>query len=136
MKVRGNRIESTPELMIVPMIDIIFFLLVFFMCSTFQMLQRESLPIQLPEASAARQESGSPLTVTLQADGRIGVGEEIVPLERVGQAVKVLLEEKAALPVILRADKTAEHGKVIAVMDALKSAGVQKLSIAAAGRKG
>lgn len=136
MKVRSNRIESTPELMIIPMIDIIFFLLVFFMCSTLQMVHQKSLPVQLPEASAARQDINKSLAVTLQADGRIGVGEEVVPLEQVERAVKVLLMEKEELPVILRADKTAEHGKVIAVMDALKSAGVQKLSIAAEGQNG
>lgn len=135
MKVRSNRIESMPELMIIPMIDIIFFLLVFFMTSSLQMVHQKALPVQLPAASAARQEISKPLAVTLQADGRIGVGMEIVPIEQVGQAVKALLIEKDT-PVILRADKTAEHGKVIAVMDALKNAGVQKLSIAAEGQGG
>ena len=53
MKLRERRIVENPRLMIIPMIDIIFFLLVFFMMSTMFMVEQKVLPVVLPAASAA-----------------------------------------------------------------------------------
>lgn len=134
MKVRGNRIETAPKLMIIPMIDVIFFLLVFFMFSSLQMVQQKSLPMQLPQSAAAQSAPLKPLAVTLRADGQISVEADVVALPELSGAVRPFLVKEQERPVILRADQEAEHGKVVAVMDALKSAGVHKLSIAAKGK--
>ena len=53
MKLRERRISENPRLMIIPMIDVIFFLLVFFMMSTMFMVEQKVLPVTLPAASAA-----------------------------------------------------------------------------------
>ena len=53
MKLREWRVSRQPRLMIIPMIDIIFFLLVFFMLSTLYMVEQKTLPVQLPAAQAA-----------------------------------------------------------------------------------
>lgn len=52
MQFRNLRTTSKPRLMIIPMIDIIFFLLVFFMMSMLSMVVQRSMPVQLPAASA------------------------------------------------------------------------------------
>ena len=54
MKLREWRVSRQPRLMIIPMIDIIFFLLVFFMLSTLYMVEQKTLPVQLPAAQAAQ----------------------------------------------------------------------------------
>lgn len=131
MRVRSNRIESAPPLMIIPMIDVIFFLLVFFMFSTLHTTARESLPVRLPQAQAAQRQSERALNVTLQADGSALIEDRSVRVEKIAEAVRPLVRDREDLPVILRADRAAEHGRVVAVMDELKIAGVKKLSIAA-----
>ena len=130
MKMRAYRVESSPKLMIIPMIDIIFFLLVFFMMSTLNMVYQKSLPINLPISSAAQQDITTPVTVSVTETGRIQLDQEELPLETLAARMRGKLASQPQIPVILRADQAAEHGKVVAVMDQLKTAGVQKLAIA------
>lgn len=129
MNIRSNRVARPPRLMIIPMIDIIFFLMVFFLFSTLQMVYQKSMPVNLPVASSSHQEAPKPVAITLMKDGTISIGDTVVGIEEIKPRVKQLAD-KADTPVILRADENVEHGKVIKVMDEIKSAGVTKLSIA------
>lgn len=126
MNIRSNRVARPPRLMIIPMIDIIFFLMVFFLFSTLQMVYQKSMPVNLPVASSSHQEA---VAITLMKDGTISIGDTVVGIEEIKPRVEQLAD-KADTPVILRADENVEHGKVIKVMDEIKSAGVTKLSIA------
>lgn len=134
MKLRGYRVERSPKLMIIPMIDIIFFLLVFFMMSTLNMVYQKSLPVSLPLASAARQDLESPLAITLSETGRIYLEQEEISLEALRERLQQKLAAQPKKPIVLKADQAAEHGRVVAIMDVLKAAGVQKLTIAAQGK--
>lgn len=135
MRIRSTRIESSPKLMIIPMIDVIFFLLVFFMLSALQMVEQKVLPVQLPQAVAAQSlKTVEPLAVTLRSDGRVSIDDELVAIDKISSILPGLLQERPTTMVVLRADRSAEHGAVIAVMDAIKRAGVQKISIAAEGK--
>ena len=129
MNIRSNRVARPPRLMIIPMIDIIFFLMVFFLFSTLQMVYQKSMPVNLPVASSSHQEAPKPVAITLMKDGTISIGDTVVDIEEIKPRVEQLAD-KADTPVILRADENVEHGKVIKVMDKIKSAGVTKLSIA------
>ena len=53
MQLRNVRDRKTPELIIIPMIDIMFFLLVFFMLSTMYMIDLKTIPVKLPQAAHA-----------------------------------------------------------------------------------
>lgn len=129
MNIRSNRVARPPRLMIIPMIDIIFFLMVFFLFSTLQMVYQKSMPVNLPVASSSHQEAPKPVAITLMKDGTVSIGDTVVGIEEIKLRVEQLAD-KADTPVILRADENVEHGKVIKVMDEIKSAGVTKLSIA------
>lgn len=129
MNIRSNRVARPPRLMIIPMIDIIFFLMVFFLFSTLQMVYQKSMPVNLPVASSSHQEAPKPVAITLMKDGTISIGDTVVSIEEIKPRVEQLAD-KADTLVILRADESVEHGKVIKVMDKIKSAGVTKLSIA------
>lgn len=129
MNIRSNRVARPPRLMIIPMIDIIFFLMVFFLFSTLQMVYQKSMSVNLPVAASSHQEAPKPVAITLMKDGTISIGDTVVSIEEIKPRVEQLAD-KADTPVILRADENVEHGKVIKVMDEIKSAGVTKLSIA------
>lgn len=134
MNIKSNRVERQPRLMIIPMIDIIFFLMVFFLFSTLQMVYQKSMPVNLPVASQTQQEAPKPVSITVMADGSVSIGEDKVPLDDVESRV-AQLADKSETPVILRADEKAEHGQVVKVMDQIKRAGVTKLAIATQEKK-
>lgn len=130
MKLRSARLERSPKLMIIPMIDIIFFLLVFFMMSTLYMVEQKSIPVNLPQAAAAQADMEKPITVTITEQGRILVDQEELPVEVLTKRMQIELARKADVGVILRADRHTEHGRVVAVLDELKQAGIRRIAIA------
>jgi biopolymer transport protein ExbD len=130
MKLRSLRIESQPELMIIPMIDIIFFLLVFFMFSTLSMVQQHTIPLSLPQASTTQQEIPRSITVTVMQDGHLMLDQEEIPLALLGKRVGMELMQQPDSVFILRADKQVEYGKVVTILDELKLAGARRVSVA------
>ena len=105
MKRRDFREKNLPLVMIIPMIDIMLFLLVFFMLSTIYMVQTNTLPVSLPQSTAAGKETRPnvvPITVLASGD--------------------VLF--------VLRGDKAARYESVVAVLDLLKKSGARRVSIA------
>ena len=130
MRLRSLRVETQPELMIIPLIDIIFFLLVFFMLSTLSMVELHTLPVNLPQASAAPQEIPHSINVTITDKGTIMFDQEEIPLPLLGKRIGIELAKQPDNVFVLRADKQVEYGKVITVLDELKLAGARKVSVA------
>ena len=130
MKLRSLRVENQPELMIIPMIDIIFFLLVFFMMSTLYMIEQHTIPIHLPYATTQKIQTESSISVTVLPSGKILFENEEVALATFGQRAKIELSKNKNIAFVLRADQQTEYGKVVATLDELKLAGVSKIAIA------
>lgn len=130
MKLRSLRVENQPELMIIPMIDIIFFLLVFFMLSTLSMVEQHTIPVNLPQASTVKQEIPRTVNVTVMQNGQILFDQEEIPLFLLAKRVGIELLKQPDNVFVLRADKQVEYGKVITVLDELKQAGAHKVSVA------
>ena len=130
MKLRSLRVEHQPELMIIPMIDIIFFLLVFFMLSTLSMVVQHTIPVNLPQASATEQDIPRSINVTVMQDGNIMFDQETIPLPLLSKRIAIELIKQPDNVFILRADKQVEYGKVITVLDELKLAGARRVSVA------
>lgn len=131
MKLRPMQNEREPQIMIIPMIDIIFFLLVFFMMSMLSMTVEHSVPLQLPQAATAALQTEASLTVGVTADGRIFVEEEPVSRADFSRRMAAERERNPDVNVVLRADADARHADVLFVLDGLRSAGISRIGIAA-----
>lgn len=121
--------EERPRLMIIPMIDIIFFLLVFFMMSMLTMVVQKSMPLTLPQAASSQISMVENIPVTVTADGSVYYEKEKLSLS----ALENRLWEKkqqGEVSVILRGDASVDYGKVVQVMDMIKNMGIQKVYIA------
>ena len=130
MRMRNLRIERSPKLMIIPMIDIIFFLLVFFMMSTLYMVEQRTLPVSLPQAATSQADLQKHTAITVTRDGRVLVEQEAIPPELLRPRIQAELARQADTAFILRADRQAEYGKVVAVLDELKALGVRRIAVA------
>lgn len=130
MKLRSMKVQEEPKLMIIPMIDIIFFLLVFFMISTMTMVQQNTFKVGLPQANSAQLDMNQHVNITVMADGNIAFNKESLDKEQLIRRVQIELQRNPDLQVILNGDKDVNYGFVIETFDALKQAGVKKLSIA------
>lgn len=131
MKRRDFREKTQPLVMIIPMIDIMLFLLVFFMISTIYMVQVNTLPVNLPQSSTAKQETRpNVVPITVMASGDVLFDKDTVPNQELGVKIHKTLEQDKNTIFVLRGDKSARYESVVAVLDLLKKSGAQRVSIA------
>ena len=131
MKRRDFREKNQPLVMIIPMIDIMLFLLVFFMLSTIHMVQMNTLPVKLPNSTSVNHETRpNVVPITVLASGDVLFDKDSVPNHQLSEKIqKALADDKNAI-FVLRGDKSARYEKIVAVLDLLKKAGASRVSIA------
>ncbi len=116
--------------MIIPMIDIIFFLLVFFMMSMLSMVVQKSVPVNLPAAQTAKVDLQRKVPITVTADGSVFVDQKPMGLEQMVGYLKAEQVKGTELTILLRADTSAQYGKFVQVLDTLKQNKITKIAIA------
>ena len=128
MKLRPSRARRRGRIEIIPMIDVMFFLLATFMFAALAMQNLHSLPVNLPKGDAQPMLITHPLTLTVTQDGRLLVNEESVTLDELPGAIA--LRMSADKTVIVNADTDARNGGVVQAMLAARSAGAEKFLFA------
>ena len=131
MRLINHKEKKTPVLMIIPMIDIIFFLLVFFMMNMLNMVVQKTMPVTLPALSSAVTPEERMLAVAVSATGTVYLEDEPVSEAELTARLSDAFRRNSALSVVLRGDRAAGYGSVIEVMDAIRAAGITRVSVAA-----
>lgn len=113
---------------IVPLIDIMFFLLASFMLVSLSMTQLSRVPVDLPDAPAALPEkTAPPYHFALNQQGVITLKDEILTPTEVTERLAAL-ENRQELTVLIAADAEAKHQQVMRLLDAVRAAGIEKVS--------
>lgn len=131
MRLRDRRSFTKPEVMIIPMIDIMFFLLVFFMISTLYMVDMKTVSVNLPKASHAETQTTVTYLVTMKQDGSLWLEDQEITKDELLQKAQTEQRRNPQFFVVLRADQGLDYGKVIALLDEMKGAGISRFGLAA-----
>jgi biopolymer transport protein ExbD len=129
MRLRRREIKKA-RIEIIPMIDTIFFLLVFFMISTLSMARYSGLPVNLPKAATGQQPPSESAAVTVGPDGKVSIDKQELARERIAEILRARLAKNSELLVLINADEKVKHGIVVEIMDAARQAGGTKIAIA------
>ncbi|ODT81911.1 MAG: biopolymer transporter ExbD [Nitrosomonadales bacterium SCN 54-20] len=129
MKRRKPREYRRGRIEIIPMIDVMFFLLATFMLSSLSMQNLDSLQVNLPQGEAEKLSAKTPVTLTLTSDSKIFVNRTPVTLETLGDTLKPLLRDSEQ-KVVVSADSDAPQGIVVQAMLRARGAGAQHFLIA------
>ena len=73
-----DRSRKSPEIMLSPMIDMMFLLLIFFIVSTMYMSELRTIPVKLPVATQTQTQTANRFTVTIKADGAYWLGDQLI----------------------------------------------------------
>ena len=130
MRRRPRKQSLPPQLMLSPMIDMIFLLLVFFIVSTMYMSEIKTIPIRLPVAQNSETVSKSNFAVTVKKDGVLYLEDNKIEMKQLVANAAAESKLDAAFSVIIRADGEANYKTVIKLMDELKGAGVTRFGLA------
>lgn len=136
MKLRNYRETKQPDLNIIPMIDIMFFLLVFFMLSTVYMVEQKTIPVNLPQATSATIDNKTNFTVTLKDDGSIYLEDQQTDIQTLLMQATKEQKNNPSFAIIIRADKDINYDKVVSFIDTLKKAGITRFGLATNGAGG
>lgn len=131
MRLRDRREFSRPEVNIIPMIDIIFFLLVFFMMSTLYMVNLKTVDIDMPKAQNAETRVSATFVVTMKKDGTLWLEDRQVTQQELLSEASVQQKRDSKFAVVLRAEQDMNYGKVIELLDMLKGEGIVHIGLAA-----
>lgn len=130
MRRRKRRELRAPEIMLSPMIDMIFLLLVFFVISTMYMSEVKTIPIRLPVARNSETVSKSNFNVSVKQDGSLYLDEQQIPMDVLVANAALESKRDSSFSVIIRAEGEADYKLVITLMDKLKGAGVTRFGLA------
>lgn len=133
MRRRSRPTRRDTVLDLTPMVDVVFLLIIFFMVSTTFITLESGLPVDLPQARSAQAQSSEVPTVTITREQVIFLGGSEIEESQLAGALRAQLEASGQGLVVLRADQTVPHGLTVRVMDLLRQAGAQRISIATGG---
>lgn len=122
--------HKEPYILLSPMIDLIFLLLVTFIAGTMYMENVHTMPVRLPAAAHSVRTSGMPFMVTLTRDGKLFLDDREISQEALVQAAAWKSAENTSFSVVIRADKDVSYDRVMSLLDALKGAGVTRFGLA------
>ena len=120
--------ELKTEINILPMIDVIFAILSFFIVSSLFLTKVETIPINLPNSTTAKKEDKKSINLSIDSKSRIFLNKNLVQLSNLKNEIIKLNIEKNSL-IIIRGDKNVNYGKIVEVMDIIRSLKNIKIAI-------
>jgi biopolymer transport protein ExbD len=113
------------EINVTPLVDVVLVLLLVFMV-TAPMMSR-GIDVSLPVANQPQANEEDRITVSVNASERIYIGDQLVTAALLEDRLRAMMEGRTSKVVYLRADEALRYGRVIAVVDAIKKAGVDQI---------
>ena len=130
---RSKRLRRRSEdsgIDITPMLDVVFIMLIFFIVTT-SFVKESGIDVSRPSAKTAKKQQRASILVAINQVGEIWIQRRKVDLQSVRANIERLHAESPEGTVVIQADKRSETGLLVDVMDQVKLAGVQRISIAA-----
>jgi len=115
---------------IIPLIDIIFFLLATFMIVSLSMIKNSGIAVNLPQAlTASPQEGKESVTISITEEGTVYFNQEMISVSVLGERLKDLQISQRDLQVVINGDEMAYFGKAIEILDLVRALGITKVAI-------
>lgn len=131
MRLRDRRAFDKPEVMIIPMIDIMFFLLVFFIMSTLYMVNLKTVDVNLPKAQTAQTQLHVTYLVTVRKDGSLWLEDQPINEATLLRRARAESQNNPRFAVVVRADGDMNYSGVMELLDKFRKEGITRFGLAA-----
>jgi len=129
MKLKRARKSKKGRIEIIPMIDVMFFLLATFMLSSLAMQKISSLPVNLPQGQAQIADVSKKITITIDKNNLLYLNKSSIVVAQIKEKIYPLINSGFDDTIIINADKNSSHGIVTESMLQAKQAGAKHFSI-------
>ena len=131
-KYQLKRLNSESEVNILPLIDVLFAILLFFMLSSIVLTEKNQVVVQRPTNAQAENvgKAKKTITITLQKDKKLYLEEDKLRTAELSQRLKHLNQDGSIDQVLIDADKTCIYGEVMEIIDIVNAAGLNSIGLA------
>lgn len=126
-----RRSRNGPRIDIVPLIDVIFFVLLLFILYSRFDSAGTGIPVDLPRAATASTQSSREIVITITKTSQMYFGDKLVSRNEMEAYIADALKDDPSRPVIIKADKEVQYEQIVLVMDMVGKAGGYRLNLAA-----
>ncbi|WP_298439327.1 biopolymer transporter ExbD [uncultured Ferrimonas sp.] len=127
---KHSTVVDEAEVDMTPMLDIVFIMLIFFIVTT-SFVKESGIEVNRPKAQQASKKPSANIFIAINENGIVYMEKREVDVQRVRANVERMLAESPEAQVMIQADKEAKHGVVVKVMDQVKAAGIDQISVSA-----
>ena len=127
-KISGDNDEPIADINIVPFVDIILVVLIIFMVTT-PFIMKPSINVNLPKAGSGDDTTPSELSITISVNGGLALNGKASDEASINAYAKQLATKRPDVQAVISADKEVSHGRVVSIIDAVKSGGVKRFAI-------
>ena len=136
MKIISPLPKRRARIVIIPLIDIMFFLLAAFMMVSIQMSKTENIKVHLPSASQSRQDFRPDMVnIAVDQSGAVWLEKKAVSLADLSFALSNRFRANPDLPVYISGDRDTLHGDMVKVYETARAVGIQKVSFMTESRQ-
>jgi len=129
MKLRSPLPQKRTRLEIIPLIDIMFFLLASFMLVSLSMSKQRTIKVNLPTAVAAQKDiKPDMISLAVDADGAYYLDKGRLDLVEMEKALTERYKQSPDAPISISGDNNSRHGSMVRLLDAVRRAGFQKIA--------
>ena len=131
-KYKSKRLNSESEVNILPLIDVLFAILLFFMLSSIVLTEKNQIAVQRPTNSQAEHidKAKKTITITLQNDRKLYLEEDEIRTTELSQRLKRLSQDSSIDQVLIDADTACIYGEVMEILGIVKAAGLNSIGLA------
>ena len=131
-KYQSIRLNPESEVNVLPLIDVLFAILLFFMLSSIVLTEKNQITVQRPSNSQTERvgKAKKTITVTLQQDKKLYLRDEEVLVDELTDRLNFLREKNSVDQILIDADKGCSYGDVMDVLDAVKAANLNSIGLA------
>lgn len=127
MKIK-NTYQKKARIELIPLIDSIFLVLVFFMYAMMSMVVHRGIPVDIPEAVSSVVDKKKYISITVTENNDIYLDKEEISISELSEYLSGKKRENSDIDVYINADKKSYYGFVIKVLDRVRDAGINKIS--------
>ena len=131
-KYQSIRLNPESEVNVLPLIDVLFAILLFFMLSSIILTEKNQITVQRPSNSQTERvgKGEKMITVTLKKDKTLYLEDKEVLIEQLTERLNLIINDSFANQILIDADKGCSYGDVMDVLDAIKAANLNSIGLA------
>ena len=129
---QSTRSHTDSEVNILPLIDVLFAILIFFMLSSIVLTEKNKITVQRPTNSYVEKVSKAKklITITLIKNKRLYLEDEEIGADKLSERLKLISKNESIEQVLIDADKTSAYGDIMEILEIVKEAGLNSIGLA------